>query len=125
MTWRLLRALSPTEPVMYEELSICAILTFLANSAIASTPNQRTTLPAQGRATINRSQIPVSVRHETGYASQNIGPSLRYGTTFDGHHRVGATTPRRYGMLGGIKVGRAGTSGTPSTEPRFSRPGGF
>ena len=79
----------------------------------------------QGRATTNRSQIPVSVRHDTGYTAHNTGSPLRYNTASDGYHRAGAATPRSFGMLNGMKVGRAETAAGPSVEPRFTRPGAF
>jgi hypothetical protein len=121
---------APTRPVanrhgMYSCYTESHTLMLEAHLGIVNTPVQRTTLPIQGRATANRSQIPVSVRPEAGYGGQNLGSSLRYSTTSEGYNRVGTATPRSFGILNGMKVGRAGTAGGPGIEPRFSRPGAF
>jgi hypothetical protein len=49
---------------------------------------------------------------------------MRHLATAEGPLGAGAAMPRGYGMLGGMKVGRAGVA-TSDGEPRFARPSGM
>ena len=106
-------------------------LTCEANDLICRTPLHRTALPSNTRQAANRSHIPMSMSRQ-----EFMAPTFQKGGTHSSslRHEVSAdinrgrhvpTSPRNHGgILSGMKVGRARTSGDMSGGPRLGQLGG-
>ena len=89
---------------------------YVATVGISGTPLHRATLPGQGRAAANRSQLPVTAGRSQFGHEQRIPGSARPQPI---HPSKVPVLTNYTGLLQGVKISRPGTAGSGDMHPKF------